>query len=97
FAQRSLYRRAETGQRRRLIGAPSCALPIFAARHGGRLQQTERCATHGSLFLPLAAVAVRASCALPIFAARHGGRLQKTERCASRAFAASSTGRARRG
>ena len=60
-----------------MIGAPSCALPIFAARHGGRLQKTERCATHGSLLLPLAAVAVRASCALPIFAARHGGRLQK--------------------
>src|SRR5699024_11523839 len=37
------------------------------------------------------------SCAWPVFAARHGGRLQKPERCASRAFAASSTGRAWRG
>src|SRR5699024_5591143 len=37
------------------------------------------------------------SCASPVFAARHGGRLRKPERCASRAFAASSTGRAWRG
>ena len=35
-------------------------LAAFAARHSGRLQKTERCATHSSLFLPLAAVAVRA-------------------------------------
>ena len=34
----------------------SCALPIFAARHGGRLQKTERGAKHASLFRPLDAL-----------------------------------------
>ena len=38
-------------------------LADFAARRVGRLQKSERCAKHSSLFRPLDAVAVLASCA----------------------------------
>ena len=42
------------------LASSSCAWPLFAARGSARLQKPERCTTHSSLFLPLAAVAVRA-------------------------------------